>query len=361
MSAALSYRDHREDPGAWARELDISREAVELYLDSEVVDLHLDLFIWWRVFRYDLLKRHGRGPVRAQGLFQTDIPRLREAQISGGLWSITTNPFRPSRMRARTFKKNLKNLRAQLERARDDVALARNLAEYRAGREAGKHVAMISIQGGNALDAPGAFDLIEDDLVVRITLVHLSTSSLGTTSAPGWGKKGEGLTDRGREYVRQMNERRILVDLAHISRDGFFAAADVHDKSQPLIVTHTGVDEVKRHWRNLTDDQLKVIADTGGTIGVMYQSSFLGDQLLNADSVEVVDHLEHIVNTVGEDHASLGSDWDGVIFPPRDMPTCLELPRLVQHMLDRNWSPERIKKILGDNFLRTFGAIRPGE
>jgi membrane dipeptidase len=360
MNAAIDFLDHRADPAGWARQLGISKEAVDLYLDCDVVDLHIDMFIWWRVFRYDLFKKHGRGIVNARGLYQTDIPRLREAQIAGGLWSITTNPLRSSKGRAKTFKKNLGNLRRLLDEARDHVALARNLKEYREGREAGKHVAMLSIQGGNALDHDGAIDLIEDDAIVRITLVHLSTSSLGTTSAPGWGKKGAGLTDAGRDYVRQLNERRILVDLAHISREGFFAVAEVHDNSQPLIVTHTGVDAVKPHWRNLTDEQLHTIADTGGTIGVMYQSSFLGDSFWGGESVEIVDHLEHIVNTVGEDHASLGSDWDGLILPPRDMPTCLELPKLVQHMLDRKWSPERIRKILGDNFLRTFGDIRPG-
>jgi membrane dipeptidase len=72
----------------------------------------------------------------------------------------------------------------------------------------------------------------------------------------------------------------------------------------------------------------------------------------------VVDHLEHIVKTVGEDHASLGSDWDGMIVPPADMRSCLELPKLVQIMLDRRFSPERIQKILGGNFLRVVAALR---
>ena len=89
MSVAIDFHDHREDPAAWANDLGISKEAVDLYLDSEIVDLHMDMFIWWRVFRYNLFKKHGRGIFNAQGLYQTDIPRLREAQISGGLWSIT--------------------------------------------------------------------------------------------------------------------------------------------------------------------------------------------------------------------------------------------------------------------------------
>jgi membrane dipeptidase len=115
------------------------------------------------------------------------------------------------------------------------------------------------------------------------------------------------------------------VDLAHINRAGFFDAVGVHDKSQPLLVTHTGVDGVHPHWRNLDD----------------------------------VRHLQYIADTVGEDFASLGSDWDGAIIPPRDLGTPLELPRLVELMLRRGWSAERIQKILGGNFLRAVAALRP--
>jgi membrane dipeptidase len=162
----------------------------------------------------------------------------------------------------------------------------------------------------------------------------------------------------GREYVRRLNEKKIFVDLAHISKKGFFDAVEVHDRSQPLLVTHTGIAGVFEHWRNVDDAQLRAIADTGGTVGVMYQSSFLGDRYWGGSASRIVDHLEHIANTVGEDHASLGSDWDGAIITPRDMPTCLELPRLVQLMLDRGWSDTRIRKILGENFLRVVAALR---
>ena len=72
----------------------------------------------------------------------------------------------------------------------------------------------------------------------------------------------------------------------------------------------------------------------------------------------MVDQLAHTVDAVAEDHASLGGDWDGAITPPADMPTCLELPRLVQHMLDRGWRAERIHKILGGNFLRVVASLR---
>lgn len=355
----LSFRDHRGDPAAWARELGVSREATELYLASDVIDLHVDSFIWNRIFRYDLRRRHGRGLLGARFYSQVDLPRIREAGVSGATWVITTNPWRRREHRPDVFLENLRRLQGILESVPGDVAVVRNAAEYRKARDAGLHAAFLGIQGGNALDRePDALDLIPDDLVLRVTVVHLSSSRLGTTSAPGARRPDQGLTRAGREFVERLDAKRIFVDLAHINRRGFFDAVEVHDPSHPLIVTHTGVSGVTPHWRNLDDAQLRAVADTGGTVGVMYQSSFLGDSHWGGRAESVVRHLAHIVETVGEDHASLGSDWDGAIVPPRDLPTCLELPRLVDLMLKRGWSPDRIRKILGANFLRAVASLR---
>ena len=309
MRLVLNFTDHRNDPSAWAQQLGISNEAVELYLGSEVLDLHVDSFIWTRVFGYDLSKRHGHGLFGARFYSQIDFPRILEGQLSGATWVITTNPGRGSKGRANTFVRNLEKLRHIFSTVSDQFQVVRNVAEYRQARAAGKHAAFIGIQGGNALDdGLDALDRIPDDVVLRITLVHLSTSSLGITSSPLKIGDDSGLTDFGREYVERLNEKKIFVDLAHISRRGFFDAVEVHDKSQPLLVTHTGISGVHDHWRNLDDAQLRAIADTGGTIGVMYQSSFLGDPYLGGSASSIVNHLEHLVNTVGEDHASLGSD-----------------------------------------------------
>jgi membrane dipeptidase len=201
--------------------------------------------------------------------------------------------------------------------------------------------------------------LLAEGWVLRVTLVHMSNSRLGQTSSPfRFGSSSPGLSTSGADYVRALNAARVFVDLAHISREGFFAALAVHDRSIPALVTHTGVSGVHPHWRNLDDEQLRAIAATGGTIGIMYHSSFLGDRLWSGRAESIVRHLEHVVRVAGEDHASLGSDWDGAIVTPRDMPTCLELPRLVQLMLDRRWPEQRIQKVLGGNFLRCLEALR---
>lgn len=355
----LSYVDHRVDPAEWAKQLGISREAVDLYLDSDVIDLHIDSFIWNRIWGYDLRKRHGNGLFRGMFYSQVDFPRILEAQLSGATWIITTNPARTSRGRARAFVENIERLRSIFDSVSEHFQVVRSVREYRAARAAGKHAAFVGIQGGNALDdGLAALDLIPDDLVLRITLVHLSSSTLGVTSSPLKGGQDSGLSEFGRAYVERLNDKKIFVDLAHISKRGFWDAVDVHDPSQPLIVTHTGVSGVFDHWRNLDDEQLRAVAGSGGTIGVMYQSTFLGDSLAGGRAASIVDHLEHIVKTVGEDHASLGSDWDGAIATPRDMPTCLELPKLVQIMLDRGFSPETVQKILGRNFLRVVEQLR---
>ncbi len=350
--------DRRADPAAWARDLGVSREAIDLYLECEVIDLHIDSFIWHRIVGYDLLQRN---PAFTLGtcLSQVDFPRVREAEISGATWVITTNPLREAAERASAFERNLGELLGLFESVADDFSVVRNVSEYQAARQSGKHGAFIGVQGGNAFDHDlELIDRLPPGVVLRVTVVHLSNSSFGTSSAPSLRRRKGGLTRHGADFVRKLNQHRIFVDLAHASPETFADVVAVHDRSQPLIVTHTGVSGVHRHWRNLEDEQIRAVADTGGTIGVIYHSVFLGDRLWGGRVDSIARHLEHVVNVAGEDHASLGSDWDGAIVVPRDMPSCLELPRLVHTLLQRRWKPERIRKVLGQNFLRALRELR---
>ncbi len=352
-------QDRGADPGAWAQEIGVSREAIDLYLGSEVIDLHLDSFIWTRVFGYDLCERHDEGLFGSRFYSQVDFPRVLDARMGGGTWVITTNPARAASERAVTFRENLDRLLGVFATVEDRFAIVRTEAEYRAARAAGKHGAFLGVQGGNAFDGePDALDRVPDQLLLRVTLVHLSSSSFGATSSPLRAGRDEGLTPAGREMVHRLESKKIFCDLAHVSKRGFWDAVEEHDRSQPLLVTHTGVSGAFEHWRNLDDDQLRAVADSGGTVGVMYQSSFLGDPYMGGKAERVVDHLQHIVATVGEDHASLGSDWDGAILPPRDLKSPLELPRLVDIMLGRGMGEGTIRKILGENFLRVVAAVR---
>jgi membrane dipeptidase len=347
----------RKSSEVWARELRIPTAAVELYRSTDVIDLHIDSFIWQRTLGYDLTKRH-RAPLWGALLGQVDFPRILAAEVSGATWVITTNPVRDAADRAATLAHNLDDLCATFQRASSQFAVVTSGREYDAARAAGKHAAFLGIQGGNALDL-SLSDLARvcDGRVLRITLVHLSSSRIGSTSSP-LRLRDTGLSAFGARMVEVLNERRVLVDLAHISAQGFWAACDAHARHVPFLVTHTGVSGVYRHWRNLDDAQIRAVARSGGVVGIMYHAPFLGDRPWNGRVDTVARHLEHVLHVAGEDTPALGSDWDGSIITPRDMPTCLELPRLVAALMARNIPERAIKKMLGQNFLRVVREVR---
>jgi membrane dipeptidase len=351
------YLDRRSDPSAWARELGVSRAAIDLYLDSDVIDLHVDSFIWHRVLGYDIRARHRPMLFRGLCFGQADLPRVREACITGATWVITTNPLGLGAERIATLERNVRELSDILLGEREDVALVSDLAEYEAARAAGLHAAFLGIQGGNALAPdPSVLSRLGAGRLLRVTLMHLSNSEVGGTSAPAFGDGGLGA--RGVGLVQALDEARVFVDLAHAGKRTFWDTVAAHDKSLPLAATHTGVSGVKDHWRNLDDRQIRAIADTGGVVGVIYHGAYLGDGLFSGRAESIVRHLEHLRAVAGDDIGALGSDWDGAIVTPRDMPTCLELPRLVDIMLRRRWPEPAIVKVLGGNFLRALGDLR---
>jgi membrane dipeptidase len=218
------------------------------------------------------------------------------------------------------------------------------------------------VQGGNAFDAaPESIFSVPDKLITRVTVVHLTNSVLGASSAPmSFLRRHRGLTARGKDFVKALNAARVFVDLAHIDPKSFWDAVGVHDRAQPLIVTHTGVSGVRPLWRNIDDRQVKAVADTGGTIGIIYAQAFLGRPGGPRDGAMVVEHMEHVIKVAGEDFVSIGSDYDGSIIPPPGLRSGGDsYPRLVQYMLDRGWNDGRIGKVLGGNALRALGLLRP--
>lgn len=355
--AALSWIDPRDDVAGWARALGVSVEACALLLDSDFIDLHLDLEVPVRVFGYDPGKHHGVSTQPPRFWRHTDYPRLRQAGFTGVVYDIATNPFRTWSDRLQTTLRNVAAVQKRIDAYPDDLELVWDVAGYERARAAGRTAFFLALQGGNALlSDPTVLDGPLGRLLHRVTLVHLTSSRLGGTNSPAG--RDRGCTDRGRDMVARLNHARVLVDLAHAGRRTFWDALDVHDRSLPPIVSHTGVDAVRPHWRNVDDAQIRAIADRGGVVGVMYQSSFLAPGRRCPRSA-IVDHLEHIVQVGGEEAAAIGTDYDGMILPPHDLADVTHHPKLVQDMLDRGWSHGRIRGILGKNYLRVVRSIRP--
>jgi membrane dipeptidase len=350
-----------EAPRHVARRLGISEAAVQLCRDCDVIDLHVDTFIPPRLWGYDPLVRHRGGPLGRHFFGHMDLFRMADGGLDGAMWSITTNPFRPAGARWRVFQKNLRRFQALVARSKGHLAFARDVREYEAARARGAHAVLLVIQGGNALSAaPDGIGSTPPGLITRVTLVHLTNSTLGASSAPvHYVRPDKGLTPAGLAFVEQLDAHRVFVDLAHIHETGFWQAVDAHDRSLPLLATHTGVDGVRKHWRNLTDAQIKAIADTGGVVGIIFSTAFLSRRGGPVDGRMIVEHMEHVLRVGGESAAAIGSDYDGAISPPFDMTGADTYPRLVQHMLDAGWSEARIRGVLGANFLASFAALRP--
>ncbi len=357
-----AFPTERTPDDALAKRAGVSLEAVQLLRSSEVIDLHIESYIPPRLWGYDLAKRHGTGPSGGRFFGHLDFPRAVDGGLTGGMWSVATNILRGKKGRLAAVKDNLAHLKERVDATGGALRIVRSHAEYRAARAQGAHGVLLSVQGGNAFEAaPDGPLAIPDRLLTRVTVVHLSNSCYGGTSSPAsFTSKDWGLTDMGRRFVEQLNEGRIFVDLAHISEQGFWDAVEVHDTDQPLLVTHTGVDGVRPMWRNLNDEQLAAVADTDGAVGIIFADQFLKRPGGPKDGRMVIEHIRHVIDTVGDDYVALGSDYDGFITPPADLRDgALAFARLVQYMLEEGWSSDRIQKILGDNFLRTFRALRP--
>jgi membrane dipeptidase len=336
-----------------------TQEALTLCHSSDLIDLHIDTLIPARLWGYSPLKRNKPWIFGRHFFGHLDLPRMQEGGVRGAMWSITTNPLRSPKSRWHTLLRNIEGVKTLIQKSQGQLMFVRSVAEYHEAKERGAQACILSIQGGNAIEAASPAQL-PDQLITRITLIHLTHSCFGTSSTPThWFRRNKGLTPKGKDLVAQLNEARIFVDLAHIHPKGFWDALDAHDPDLPPIDTHTGVCGIRKHWRNLDDRQIKAIADRGGVVGIIFAANFLKRRRGPKNADMIVEHIEHTINIAGEDSVALGSDFDGLISPPLEVSTGSDYPILVQKMLDKGWTHTRIKKILGENFLRCWSRLRP--
>ncbi|HET7768133.1 MAG TPA: dipeptidase [Chloroflexota bacterium] len=253
----------------------------------------------------------------------------------------------------------------------DEIVIARTAADVRAAKQSGKLAAVLTIENSDALD--GSLNVLHafHALGVRsIGLTHnpraIAADGVGEAQAsrlgpalPTESPRG-GLSEFGVELVQEMNALGMLVDVSHISEQGFW---DVIERStQPVIASHSNCRALCDHVRGLTDDQLRAIAKNGGVVGISYVRSFLdpstwqpraatapADQPSLVESI--LDHIEHVIRVAGPAHAGLGSDFDGGGTALRD---ATELPLLTQGLLDRGHSEATIRGVLGENLLRAL-------
>jgi len=240
------------------------------------------------------------------------------------------------------------------------LAICRTVVELESAIAAGRFAAVAHIEGCEGIGA---------DLGGLDTLYAAGLRSLG----PVWSRNnvfghgvpfaypsspdtGPGLTDAGRELVKACNALGILIDLSHITEQGFWDVARL--STAPLVATHSNVHAITPSARNLTDKQLAAIKDTGGVVGLNFAVAFLredGQERADTGIATMVRHIDHMVEQVGIDGVAIGSDFDGAMIPA-EIGSAAGLQKLVAGLQSAGYAGAELNKICRDNWLRVLRA-----
>ena len=313
---------------------------------------------------------------------QLDLPRMLSGGFGGGLFAV----FVPSRERGKspiarmegvTYDVPLPPAIEQAEALPDVFAMVslllrieaasegrlrvcRSAADIRRTMSEGAVAAVLHFEGAEAIDPDfRALDVFHAAGLRSLGPVW-SRPTLYAEGVPfrfpSTPDIGDGLTEAGRKLVSACNERRIAIDLSHINEKGFWDVARLSDA--PLIASHSNAHAICRHARNLTDDQMRAIRDSGGIAGLNFATSFLredGQRGTDVDLEIMLRHLDRMIEIMGVGHVGLGSDFDGAEVP-RGIGDCTGLANLQGAMRGHGYDDETIERISQGNWLRVLEA-----
>ncbi len=171
----------------------------------------------------------------------------------------------------------------------------------------------------------------------------------------------QGLTESGKELISKMNELGIMLDVSHLNENSFWDAINLTELIP--IASHSNARAITDHPRNLRDDQLLAIAKKGGVIGIVFYNTFLKTSKNPPTLKDIFIHTDYIINLCGEDHVGIGTDMDGASTEefPSDLRKISELPIVSNYFFEKGYSEKRVRKIMGENFLRVLKANLPSE
>jgi membrane dipeptidase len=371
----------------------ISERAKKLHFSSIVVDTHDDTTQLMLDPTFDLGQRHALGSI--------DIPRMRE----GGLGAIFFSIWIPSKIAGPpAVQKALQQIDAVREQVRKypkDLVLAATAEEVRRAHQQGKIAVLMGVEGGHMINSDLGVLRKYAGLGVRyMTLTHSGNDEWADSSTDN--PAHNGLTDFGKDVVREMNRLGVMVDISHVSDKTFYDALAV--SKAPLLASHSSCRAICDAPRNMTDQMMKDLAAKGGVIQINYHVGFLSQEFRNAEKADpkinqaiaaevtkrcggdsnegcmliegdrvtreyvakgvlprvdytrIIQHIDHAVKVAGIDHVGLGSDFDGANMP-YGMEDASLLPKITDALLKKGYSDGDVKKILGENTSRLMSDV----
>ena len=374
----------------------VSERAWQLYRDAIVIDTHNDMPSKVVDDGYDPDVAHSS----VEG--HTDLPRLLRSGLTAQFFAAWVDaPYadaHPDGSFARAVTL-IESIHAFVDRNPRQLAFATTAGDVRRAKRDGTVAILIGVEGGHAIES--SLDKLRQLYQRGARYMTLTWNNGNTWAGSSIGVNGTrtgGLTDFGKEVIREMNRLGMLVDLSHVSDATLADAIAVSDA--PVIASHSSARTLSDHPRNLRDEQLRAIADTGGIVCVNFYPRFLDsryahamremDDTIRADSEArraagededrvreaaaairaelqpripamplsvLIDHFDHIARVAGVDHVGIGSDFDGISAVPAQMEDVTALARIVDALLERGYSASDVTKMLGANVMRVMEQV----
>jgi membrane dipeptidase len=324
-----------------------SPEIIKFHNSCLLIDLHIDALLSWRLFHIDLRRQHPSPSILPRGylLFHADVPRLRIGNVGAVFLGLVPKPFGRNLTHIDKMINEAEKITQQLPNL---CMMARSAEDIEHAKKEHKTAFLLGIEGATCFDGdPRRVRYFAKRGVRYVGLVHFN-SNFAASPGIGVGSKGGGLTAHGRIIVEECVRNNIILDLAHISPEGFYDVIDILPEKHPAIVSHAGINRVHRHKRNLDDDQIRAIAGTGGVVGIINQALFIGGNKLQT----YVDHIMAARDLAGYKYVAIGSDFDGIIFPMQGFEDVTRFPSLTAALLEAGLPKAEVKSILGENMLR---------
>lgn len=374
------------DERLWQRALQIHRRAI-------VIDTHNDVTTPMTNDDFDL---SGTPPTP----YRTNIERMKKGGLTGEFFSLYIKPWYVEHGgAARRTLDMIDSVYRAVERHPNDLMIGTSVADIRRAKRSGKIAALMGIEGGHAIE--DSLATLREFYRLGVRYMTLTWNNTNNWADAGRGeKKHNGLSDFGKEVVREMNRLGMLIDVSHVSDKTMNDALDV--STAPIIASHSSARALSNVPRNIPDDLLKRIAKNGGVVHINFYSMFVDEKTVRPQSDErdkrlkaqqdaidekykndperraeesdkleqanplpplpiskLIDHIDHIVKVAGVDHVGIGADFDGANDMPEGAQDVSMLPNITYELLKRGYSERDIRKILGENFLRAFaGAER---
>ena len=382
----------KQEPDTTSKFTDLKNNAFQLHYDAIVIDTHNDILMPVMMENADMTKE---SPAT-----QSDLIKWQKGGLDVQVFSI----YVPERIKSHHFAYAMKLIDKLEETAGEYpnlLYLTHNYDSLIANVNKGRLCGLMGVEGGDVVE--GLMDNLITlyDRGVRYIGLTWNTSNEIAVSARDESERGKkgGLKDFGKEVVQKMDELGIMIDVSHLGETAFWDVVSL--SKNPIIASHSCVYSLRPHFRNLTDDQIKAIAKSGGMVSVNFYCNFLdpgasesqvqsnhskikremkqfeekdGNDLIafNNDrydyltnnppnggtSVDVlIDHIDYIVKLVGIDYVGLGSDFDGGVYTPNEIYDATCYPIITKKLVEHGYSELDIRKILGLNFLRVFKQV----